>query len=73
MAAVQSEVRFDKIAEKWLVLARWRLAHISELQRNGRWDRYYTEEQLASSLREAEHATILWATLASQRVTLGKV
>jgi uncharacterized repeat protein (TIGR03809 family) len=72
MAAVQGEVRFDKIAEKWLALARRRLAHISELERNGRWNRYYTEEQFASRLHDAEHATILWATLASQRVTLGK-
>jgi len=72
MAAVQVEVRFDKIAEKWHALARRRLAYICELERNGRWKRYYTEEQFASILRGAERATMLWAKLAVQRVTLSK-
>lgn len=72
MAAVQGEVRFDKIAEKWHALARRRLASICELQRNGRWKRYYTEEQLESSLQDAERATMLWAKLAFQRVTFSK-
>ena len=72
MAAVQGEVRFDKIAEKWHALAHRRLAYICELERNGRWKRYYTEDQFTSILREAERATMLWAELAVQRVTLSK-
>jgi hypothetical protein len=70
MAAVQ--VRFDKIAEKWHALARRRLASICELQRNGRWKRYYTQEQLTSSLQDAERTRMLWAKLAVQRVTFSK-
>jgi hypothetical protein len=64
MAAVQGGVRFDKIAEKWHALARRRLAHIRELERSGRWRNFYTEDQFAACLREAERIAALWARLA---------
>jgi len=54
MATVQGTVRFDKIAEKWHGLARRRLAQIRDLERSGRWTKYYTREQLAWHLHEAE-------------------
>ena len=72
MAIVQGAVRFDKIAEKWHGLARRRLAQIRDLERSGRWTRYYTEEQLAWHLYEAERITALWAALANRRSTLDK-
>ena len=72
MAVVQGTVRFDKIAEKWHALARRRLAHIRDLERNGRWIRYFTKEELAWHLREAERITTLWAALASRRPTFNK-
>ena len=72
MATVQGTVRFDKIAEKWHGLARRRLAQIRDLERSGRWTRYYTREQLAWHLHEAERITALWAELASRRSTLDK-
>ncbi|MFZ1185991.1 MAG: hypothetical protein WAO14_21865 [Pseudolabrys sp.] len=65
MAAIP--VRFDKIAEKWHALSRRRPAQILDLERNGRWVRYYTKEQL-----EAERVTALWAALASRRSTFNK-
>jgi hypothetical protein len=72
MAAVQGPVRFDKIAEKWHGLARRRLAQIRDLERSGRWTRYYTREQLAWYLNEAERVAALWSVLASRRSTLDK-
>ncbi|MGA8590166.1 MAG: hypothetical protein WB803_12915 [Pseudolabrys sp.] len=72
MAAMQGPVRFDKIAEKWHALSRRRPAQILDLERNGRWVRYYTKEQLALHLREAERVTALWAALASRRSTFNK-
>jgi uncharacterized repeat protein (TIGR03809 family) len=67
MAAMQIGVRFDKIAEKWHALAQRRLAYIRDLERSGRWKRYYTEELYASYLRDAERAVMLWSKLAAAR------
>ncbi|HXZ47246.1 MAG TPA: TIGR03809 family protein [Pseudolabrys sp.] len=67
MAAMQIGVRFDKIAEKWHALAQRRLAYIRELERSGRWKRYYKEELYGSCLREAERAVMLWSKLATAR------
>ena len=72
MAIVQGAVRFYKVAEKWNGLARRRLAQIRDLERSGRWTRYYTKEQLAWHLHEAERITALWAALASRRSTFEK-
>ncbi len=71
MAAVQGEVRFDKIAEKWHALAQRRLAYIGELARSGRWKWYYAEEQFKLQRREAERAAALWAELAGRRSATG--
>ena len=72
MAIEQGAVRFYRIAEKWHGLARRRLAQIRDLERSGRWTRYYTKEQLAWHLHEAERITALWAALASRRSTFEK-
>jgi hypothetical protein len=72
MAAVQSGVRFDKIAEKWHALAQRRLAYMRELDRSGRWKWYYAEEQFKLQRRQAERAAALWAELAGQGSTTGK-
>ncbi len=65
MAAVQGEVRFDKIAEKWHALAQRRLAYIGELARSGRWKWYYAEEQFKLQRRDAERAAALGRTRGS--------
>ena len=72
MAAVQSGVRFDKIAEKWHALAQRRLAYIGELARSGRWKWYYAEEEFKLQRRAAERAAALWAELAGRRSGDGK-
>ena len=65
MAAMQGGAGFAKIAEQWHALAQRRLAYIRELERSGRWKRYYTDEQYALCLRDAERAVLLWSKIAS--------
>jgi hypothetical protein len=47
---------YDSIARKWLALAERRKAHLIELRENGRWERYYTDTQLADELDELDVA-----------------
>jgi hypothetical protein len=47
---------YDSIARKWLALAERRRAHLIELRENGRWERYYTDAQLADQLDELDIA-----------------
>ena len=69
MAGMQGGARFDKIAEKWHALAQRRLAYFRELERSGRWKRYYSDAQYGQCLRDAERAAMLWRKLASQQPT----
>jgi hypothetical protein len=55
---------YDSIARKWLALAERRKAHLIELQQNGRWERYYTDVQLADQLDELGVACDRFAKLA---------
>jgi DNA-binding transcriptional ArsR family regulator len=47
---------YDSIARKWLALAERRKAHLIELRQSGRWERYYSDAQLADQLDELEFA-----------------
>ena len=67
MAVVQGGVRFDQIAAKWHALAQRRLAHVRELERSGRWRRFYSDERFGLYLRETERVAALWAKLAATR------
>jgi uncharacterized repeat protein (TIGR03809 family) len=67
MAIVQGGVRFDQIAAKWHALAQRRLAHVRELERSGRWRRFYSEEQFGSYVREAERVATIWKQLAATK------
>jgi hypothetical protein len=55
---------YDSIARKWLALAERRKAHLIELQRNGRWERYYGDGQIAEELDELDVACEQLAKLA---------
>jgi hypothetical protein len=55
---------YDSIARKWLALAERRRAHLIELRENGRWQRYYTEDQLADQLHELDIACRRFAAVA---------
>ncbi len=66
MPAIQARPRFDEISRKWLDLAERRLAHFTELYRSGRWQHYYTEENLAVRMRDVIKAVKIWKELAGQ-------
>lgn len=55
---------YDSIARKWLALAERRKAHLIELRQTGRWERYYTDAQLADELDELDIACDRLARLA---------
>jgi len=63
MAAVQGEPRLATIAGKWHALARKRLAYVRELERNGRWQLFYTSEAFDACLRDAAHTAQIWDDL----------
>ena len=68
--AVQGELRFARIAGKWHALARRRLAYVHELERNGRWKRFYTSEAFSACLRDAEHTVQVWTTLMTRMASI---
>lgn len=55
---------YDSVASKWLALAKRRKAHLIEMQRNGRWERYYADGQIAEELVELDAACERLAKLA---------
>jgi len=55
---------YDDIARKWHALAERRRAHVVELRDSGRWQHYYTWDELLEALREAVDTRDTWARLA---------
>jgi len=58
---------------KWHALAERRRAHVVELRDSGRWQHYYTWDELLEALREAVDTRDTWARLAglAEGETLG--
>jgi hypothetical protein len=56
-------LRTEEIARKWLTLAERRLAHLDELQRTGRWHRYFSEQSLTAIRTATEQTAREWAAL----------
>jgi uncharacterized repeat protein (TIGR03809 family) len=67
MPAMPGVPRFDEISRKWLALAERRLAYYAELDRSGRWQRYYTRERFTVLMRDVIGAVTTWKQLAAQR------
>jgi uncharacterized repeat protein (TIGR03809 family) len=66
MPATQGGPCLDEISRKWLRLAERRVAHMVELYRSGRWQRYYTKERFAALMLDAVRAMTTWRKLAAQ-------
>jgi uncharacterized repeat protein (TIGR03809 family) len=66
MLAMPGAPRFDEISRKWLALAERRLAYYAELDRSGRWQRYYTRECFTVLMRDVIGAVTTWKRLAAQ-------
>ncbi|HET7848836.1 MAG TPA: TIGR03809 family protein [Pseudolabrys sp.] len=71
MPAERKSGGFDQIAQKWRDLAERRRTYFMELYRTGRWQRYYTEAQFRSRVRDVLHATMRWDELAGGRKASG--
>ncbi|HEU4661884.1 MAG TPA: TIGR03809 family protein [Pseudolabrys sp.] len=67
MPAEPNSGGLDQIAQKWRDLAERRRAYFMELYRTGRWQRYYTEDQFRSRVRDVLHAAKRWGELAGKR------
>ena len=55
---------YDSVARKWHASAERRRAHVVELRESGRWQYYYTWDQLLEALREAANTRDTWARIA---------
>jgi hypothetical protein len=56
--------RFDKIIGKWRDLAEKRRLSFVELERTGRWKRFYTEAQFVLRMGQVSELAKIWAELA---------
>jgi hypothetical protein len=53
---------------KWRALADRKISYLADLQKSGRWDCYYSEEQLASAIEDATRAREKWDNFAQQEL-----
>jgi hypothetical protein len=54
---------YRQALQKWRELADRRRAHFVDLQKSGRWRRYYTEEQFRARMQEVVQAADAWAKI----------
>src|SRR5262245_13875658 len=66
MTATFDATQYQRILERWRVLADRRLEHMTLLYDTGRWRRYFTEEKLLSIIRETKDAADRWHRLAPE-------
>ena len=57
--------RFDTVVGKWRDLAEKRRLSFVELQRTGRWKRFYTEAQFILRMGQVSELAKTWAELAA--------
>lgn len=55
--------RPEELARQWQMLAERRRQHLFDMQRSGRWRRYYTEEKLQSEMQAAVRRVEGWNAL----------
>ena len=56
----QAHKAFNKIADKWRLLAEKRREYFLELYRSGRWTIYYTEAEFVLRMREVNALVDAW-------------
>jgi uncharacterized repeat protein (TIGR03809 family) len=52
-----------KTAQRWRALAEERRDYFHELRRNGRWARFFSEEEFLRLLQESERNVVLWSEI----------
>lgn len=63
---------FEEIALRWSNLADRRMSYYTDLFLSGRWQRYFTEQELLDRLLDVKKAAIQWDDLASKRFVYGR-
>jgi hypothetical protein len=56
------------LALRWRALADRKISYLADLQKSGRWNCYYSEEQLASAIEAATRVREQWDILAQQEL-----
>ena len=56
--------QLDKTAQKWRELAEKRRAYFTDLYRSGRWQLYFTEDELLERIREVVASSERWGQIA---------
>lgn len=56
-------LRTEEIARKWLALAERRLQYLDELYRTGRYQKFFTEQNLLAVRKATERTAREWASL----------
>jgi len=68
-----SEFRIPtELSRKWQALAERRRDHFVELQRSGRWRKYYKEENFQGHMRNVMSGPEAWAEITQDAVTAGE-
>ncbi len=53
----------DELSRKWLRLSERRLAYYAELYRSGRWQHYYSKDEIGARLRDLMEVLKVWRKL----------
>lgn len=56
----------EDLARKWQALAERRAKYLLDIHRSGRWQRYFTEEQLTAQMRETLRAIERWSAMSGK-------
>ena len=64
---------YQRILERWRVLAEQRLEHMTLLYETGRWRRYFSEEKFVGAIRETRTAVETWRRLAPDEAIVSQL
>jgi uncharacterized repeat protein (TIGR03809 family) len=73
MTAPFDASQYQRVLERWRVLAEQRLEHMTQLYETGRWRRYFNEEQFIRVIRETRTAVDAWQRIAPAQATVAQL
>jgi uncharacterized repeat protein (TIGR03809 family) len=65
--------QYQRVLERWRVLAERRLEHMTQLYETGRWRRYFNEEQFVGVIRETRAAVDAWRRIAPDQAMVAQL
>lgn len=72
MRIVATRRSSEDIARAWRALIQKRREHLTELYRNGRYKRYFTEQALLQAMRESANAAQDWDAFIARKAAPGR-